>query len=49
MVRTTLEIPEALWHAAKVRAIDEGSLRAVLLQALEAYLARPAKGRKGVT
>ncbi len=49
MVRTTLELPEELWRAAKMRAIDEGDLRTVMLRALEEYLARPAKpkARKG--
>ncbi len=51
MVRTTLLLSEELWRAAKVRAIDEGGLRAVLTRALEEYLARPArlKPRKGGT
>ena len=49
MVRTTLEIPEELWRATKVRALDEGSLRTVILRALEEYLAKPAKARKGGT
>jgi hypothetical protein len=49
MVRTTLLMPEELWKAAKVRAIEEGDLRTVMLRALEAYLAQPAKAahRKG--
>jgi len=49
MVRTTLELPEELWRVAKMRAIDEGDLRTVMLRALEEYLARPAKpkARKG--
>ncbi len=49
MVRTTLLLPEELWRAAKMRAIDEGDLRTVMLRALEEYLARPAKpkARKG--
>jgi hypothetical protein len=51
MVRTTLEMPEELWRAAKMRAIDEGDLRTVMLRALEEYLARPSKpkARKGGT
>lgn len=49
MVRTTLLLPEELWRAAKVRAIDEGDLRTVMIRALEEYLARPAKGKKGGT
>ncbi len=47
MVRTTLLLPEELWRAAKVRALDEGDLRTVMIRALEEYLARPAKARKG--
>lgn len=49
MIRTTLELPEELWRAAKMRAIDEGDLRTVMIRALEEYLARPAKpkARKG--
>jgi hypothetical protein len=49
MVRTTLLMPEELWKAAKVRAIEEGDLRTVMLRALEAYLAQPVKAahRKG--
>lgn len=43
MVKTTVELPEYLWRAAKVRAMDERSdLRSVVIAALEAYL----KGRK---
>ena len=51
MVRTTLLLPEALWRAAKLRALDEGDLRTVMIRALEAYLARPLKPktRKGGT
>ena len=43
MVRTTLLLPEELWRAAKVRAIDEGDLRTVMIRALEEYLARTPK------
>jgi hypothetical protein len=51
MVRTTLEMPEELWRAAKMRALDEGDLRTVMLRALEEYLAKPSKpkARKGGT
>ena len=31
MVRTTLLLPEELWRAAKMRAIDEGDLRTVMI------------------
>ncbi|MBI4537137.1 MAG: hypothetical protein HY712_04170 [candidate division NC10 bacterium] len=45
MIRTTLLMPEELWKAAKVRAIEEGDLRTVMLNALEEYLAKPARAR----
>ena len=39
MVKTTVELPEDLWRAAKVRAMDErADLRSVIIAALEAYL-----------
>jgi len=47
MVRTTLLLPEELWRSAKMRALDEGDLRTVMIRALEVYLARPSKARKG--
>ena len=38
-VKTTVELPEDLWRAAKIRAMDERSdLRSVLIEALAAYL-----------
>jgi len=38
-VKTTIELPQELWRAAKVRAMDERSdLRAVVIAALESYL-----------
>src|SRR3974377_946026 len=46
MVRTTLLLPEALWRAAKVRALDEGDLRTVMIRALEEYLARPGRAKE---
>jgi hypothetical protein len=37
--KTTVELPTALWRAAKIRAMDEGGdLRSVIIAALEAYL-----------
>ena len=46
MVKTTLHLPEPLWHAAKVRALDERSdLRSVMIAALEAYLRGRPRGR----
>ena len=47
MIRTTLELPPELWRAAKIRAIDEGDLRTVMIRALQEYLARPSKAKKG--
>ena len=45
-VKTTVELPEALWRAAKVRAMDERTdFKAIVVAALEAYL-RP-KRREG--
>lgn len=41
-VKTTLELPEELWRAAKIQAMDERTdLRTVLITALEAYLKLP--------
>ena len=44
-VKTTVELPQELWRAAKLRAMDERSdLRAVVIAALEAYLrSKPRK------
>ena len=39
MHKTTVDLPETLWRAAKIRALDERSdLRAVVIAALETYL-----------
>ena len=46
MVKTTVDLPETLWRAAKVRAVDERSdLRSVVAAALELYL-KTTKPRK---
>jgi|OpeIllAssembly_1097287.scaffolds.fasta_scaffold2105690_1 hypothetical protein len=38
-VKTTVELPEVLWRAAKIRAMDQRTdLRSVLIAALAAYL-----------
>jgi len=38
-IRTTLDLPVALWRAIKIRSIDEQrDLRAVLLDAVALYL-----------
>lgn len=45
MVKTTLVIPEDLWRAAKIRALEERSdLRTLLLRGLERVLAEKKKG-----
>ena len=49
-MKTTVDLPEALWRAAKIRAVDERKdLRQVVISALEQYLQmKPKKdgGRK---
>ena len=38
-VKTTVELPEGLWRAAKIRAMDQRTdLRSVLIAALATYL-----------
>ncbi len=40
-MKTTVDLPEALWRAAKVRGIEEGTdLRRVIMAALNLYLKR---------
>jgi hypothetical protein len=39
VIKTTVELPSALWRAAKIRAMDERTdLRTVLIRALEQFL-----------
>jgi len=46
MVKTTVDLPEALWRAAKIRAMDERTdLRATVIAALEGYLRTKPKRR----
>jgi hypothetical protein len=41
-VKTTVELPQDLWRAAKIRAMDEQSdLRSVIIVALRTYLKLP--------
>ena len=48
IVKTTVDLPDALWRAAKVRAIDEGTdLRRVIIASLEQYLKRKSTKREG--
>ena len=38
-VKTTVDLPQGLWRAAKIRAMDEHSdLRSVVIAALRVYL-----------
>lgn len=47
-VKTTVDLPEPLWRAAKLRAMDERTdLRAVVIAALEAYLKTKRKKEGG--
>jgi hypothetical protein len=37
--KTSLELPDALWRAAKIRALDDHTdFKSVVIAALEAYL-----------
>lgn len=39
LVKTTVDLPEHLWRAAKIRAMDQrADLRSVVIAALESYL-----------
>jgi len=41
-VKTTVELPQDVWRAAKIRAMDEqADLRSVVISALRAYLKLP--------
>jgi hypothetical protein len=41
-VKTTVELPQELWRAAKIRAMDEQTdLRSVVIAALGVYLRIP--------
>jgi hypothetical protein len=46
MIKTTVELPENLWRAAKVRAVDERTdLRTIIIAALTAHMkTKPRKG-----
>jgi hypothetical protein len=44
-VKTTVLLPEALWRAAKIRAVEERrDLRGLVIAALDAYLGKPTRG-----
>jgi hypothetical protein len=43
-VKTTVDLPESIWRAAKIRAMDERKdLRAVIIDALTAHLRTKSK------
>lgn len=44
-MKTTVDLPEDLWRAAKIRAMDEHSdLRSVIIAALRSYLEQRPDG-----
>jgi hypothetical protein len=46
-IKTSVELPEDLWTAAKIRAVhDKTNLQDVIAAALRDYLKRPKKGAK---
>jgi hypothetical protein len=46
-VKTIVDLPEPLWRAVKIRALDERTdLRSVVIAALEAYLCMDGLRRK---
>ena len=46
VVKTTIRMPRAVWHAARVRALDEQiDFQDLVVAALEAHLKKPR--RKG--
>lgn len=43
-VKTTVDLPQELWRAAKIRAMDDQTdLRSVVIAALRTYLQMPAE------
>ena len=48
LVKTTMRLPRNLWHAGRVRALEERiDFQDLIALALAAYLQKPAKGGKG--
>ena len=44
-VKTSIQIPEEVWRAAKIRAMDEKkNFQDVVAEALRDYLKKPRKG-----
>lgn len=49
-VKTTVDLPQELWRAAKIRAMDEHTdLRSVVIAALGAFLQVPLDAGKTAT
>jgi hypothetical protein len=49
-VKTTVDLPQELWRAAKIRAMDEHTdLRSVVIAALGVYLQVPLDAAKTAT
>jgi hypothetical protein len=47
MKKTSLELPEPLWRAAQIRALDEGtSFKQIIVQALQSYLKTAPKEKR---
>lgn len=47
VMKTTVDLPEPLWRAVKIRAMDERTdLRAIVIAALEGYLKTRPKRRE---
>jgi len=48
-VKTTVDLPQELWRAAKIRAMDDHTdLRSVVIAALRTYLQMPGDADSGV-
>ena len=48
-VKTTVDLPQELWRAAKIRAMDDHTdLRSVVIAALRTYLQMPGDADGGV-
>jgi hypothetical protein len=46
-VKTSIELPEGAWRAAKIRAMDERkNLQDIVAEALEEFLANTRRGGK---
>ncbi len=48
VVKCTVRLPEPLWRAARIRALDEHrEFQIIVAEALELYLKQPPKREKG--